>query len=87
MAPWTMGKRSRSNGTCAMCGGAMKRGAADIPFSTREGVLLIRQVPTLVCGDCGEPYMDGEVVDQVAHLVKEFESLHTEISVVRYKAD
>ena len=31
----------------------------------------IRQVPAL---------------DQVTHLVKEFESLHTEISVVRYKA-
>jgi len=30
--------------------------------------------------------MDGKVVDQVTHLVKEFESLHTEISVVRYKA-
>ncbi|MDD5309292.1 MAG: type II toxin-antitoxin system MqsA family antitoxin [Deltaproteobacteria bacterium] len=81
------GKREHSfKGKCAVCGGALGKGRADIPFATGQGLLLVKGVPAEICGDCGEPYLKGPVVDRVGEIVREFDRLDTEVSVVRYRA-
>jgi YgiT-type zinc finger domain-containing protein len=69
-----------------MCGGALGRGKADIPFSLRGGVLLVKGVPAEICGDCGEPFIEGPVIDRVGKIIGQFERLDAEVSVVRYRA-
>ena len=74
-------------GVCPMCGGMMATGGqTDIPFRMKKGVLLVRGVPAEICGDCGEPYLDSEVMDRISEIAREFDAIETEISVVRYRA-
>jgi YgiT-type zinc finger domain-containing protein len=71
---------------CAVCGGQLAAGYATIPFVRGDRVVTIREVPAEVCGDCGEAYMTGTVVDHIQKLVTAFEALDAEVSVAHYRA-
>jgi hypothetical protein len=51
-----------------------------------SGMLLVKGVPAEICGDCGEPYLVGGTVDRVREILRSFEKLATEVSVVSYRA-
>ncbi len=80
------GRLDASGGTCGLCGGSTERGEATIPFVFDECVFAIREIPAEICGDCGEAYMTGEVVDGVQRQVEELRVLDAEVSVARYRA-
>lgn len=80
------GRLDASQGTCPLCGGTLTPGLATIPLVAAERVITVRAVPAEVCGDCGEAYLQGNVVDGVQKLVDELRALETEVSVVRYRA-
>jgi len=48
--------------------------------------VLVREVPALVCGDCGEAYLEGPMVDRLLSIVRELQQMQAEVSIVRYKA-
>lgn len=72
-------------GTCAICGGSVAPGEATIPFVRGRRVLSIRDVPAHVCGDCGEAYLAGPVVDRVQELLAELEALDDEVAIAPYR--
>jgi hypothetical protein len=58
-----------------------------MPFPMKNnGMLLVKGVPAEICGDCGEPYLAGPTVDRVREILRSFEKLATEVSVVSYRA-
>lgn len=73
-------------GVCALCGGSLVNDLADMTFPTTAGVLLLRGIPARVCGDCGEPYLQGPVLDRAVQIVRELDALGSEISVVSFRA-
>jgi hypothetical protein len=57
-----------------------------MPFPMESGMLLVKGVPAEICGDCGEPYLVGHTVDRIKEILKSFEKLATEVSIVSYRA-
>ncbi len=71
---------------CPLCGGGLSDGNTATPFFIGEKVIVIKDVPAEVCGDCSEAYMKSSVVDRVEALLDKLEDLHSEVSIVHYEA-
>ena len=51
---------SKTLGQCALCGGAKAVGRTTFTAELGSGVLVVRNVPALVCGLCGEEWLEDE---------------------------
>lgn len=70
---------------CPVCGGLLEDGKATIPFITsRNIIIVVKDVPAEICLDCHEPYARGNATDQILALLKQLKSLKSEVSVVTY---
>lgn len=78
------GKHARDN-RCPICGGAMKRGLATIPFVLRDGVIIVKSVPAEICQSCHEPFVIGEIVDELTVLLNRVRQTNAEVSVLTYE--
>jgi len=44
---------------CPMCKGIMKNGKTSLPYEFEDNrLIVIKSVPALVCGQCGEVFVD-----------------------------
>lgn len=71
---------------CPLCRGRMKDGITNLPFLMGERTAVIRNVPSEICSECGEPYMKSSVVSKIEVILDRLEELESEVSVIRYKA-
>jgi len=74
----------RANNICPTCGGRLEFGLANIPFVFDDTVIVVKNVPAEICGDCHEPFVVGSVTDQVMSLLNQLRMLQSEVSVVTY---
>ncbi len=72
------------NKPCPMCGGTLYRGQATIPFIFEHTNVIIKDVPAEICADCREPFMAGDVTDQVVELLNTLRTVPSEVSVVTF---
>jgi YgiT-type zinc finger domain-containing protein len=64
----------------------MVTGEATIPYVMKDGsVVVIKNVPAEICGDCREPFTSGKVTDHLVMLVEQLKELHSEVSVISYR--
>lgn len=76
-----------NNDRCPVCGGALRRGEATIPYILNGDVIVVvKHVPAELCDDCGESYTTGVVTDQIVTMLQRVKSLRSEVSVVPYEA-
>jgi len=47
-------------------------------------VIVVKNVPSFVCGQCGEAYFSDEVMQNLEQLLDKFEALITEVAIVDY---
>jgi YgiT-type zinc finger domain-containing protein len=69
-----------------MCGGELHDGITTAPFFVGEKIIVIKEVPAEICAECGESYVKSSVVDRIEALLDKIEDLHSEMSVVHFKA-
>ena len=70
---------------CPVCGGPLYSGEATIPYVVKgDTVVVVKNVPAEICGDCHEPFTSGKVTDQVLLMLRQLQGLHSEVSVVSY---
>jgi len=74
-----------STGKCPLCGGGLHDGASAMPFFLDDKIVVVKDVPSEVCADCGEAYMKSGAAKNVEKLLDTLESLHAEMSIVHYK--
>ena len=79
-------KEKTKKGKCPLCGGGMSDGITATPFLIGKKVIVIKDVPAEICGDCGEAYMKSSVVERVESMLDKLEDLHSEVSIVHYEA-
>jgi YgiT-type zinc finger domain-containing protein len=70
------------NDRCYFCGGTLKPGSATIPFIVESSVIIIKEIPALVCTQCSEPIMSSEGAATVDTLLKQAVKSGFELSVV-----
>jgi YgiT-type zinc finger domain-containing protein len=70
---------------CPVCGGTLEPGEATIPYVlSDQSVVIIKNVPAEICGDCREAFTSGKVTDQIVSRVRQLRTLHSEVSVISY---
>ena len=79
-------KENNKEKKCPLCGGGMSDGMTATPFFIDDRIIVIKDVPAEVCGDCGEAYMKSSVVDGIELLLDRLEDLHSEVSIIHYEA-
>jgi len=72
---------------CYTCrNGVLKKGVYDEPF-TRQGtgkVILIREIPAMVCDNCGEAFFEDFVSQKVLEICERFEKSQADLECVYY---
>jgi len=70
---------------CAICqNGTTQPGTASL-FLERDGAtVIIKQVPALICDNCGERYFDSETTHYALNLAEEALKLGLEVAIQQY---
>jgi len=74
--------KKASNGKCAICGGRKARGKTLFATEVGRGILVVRNVPALVCGQCGEEWLDDSVVARLEALANDARARGVQLEVV-----
>lgn len=69
---------------CFMCKGSMKKKNTTFMVELDNTIIIIKNVPSLVCEQCGEVVYDDDVAKQLEILVNTVRNTITEITVINY---
>jgi len=71
--------------TCFMCKGNVKDGFSTFTADMGDCIVVIKNVPSRVCGQCGEASYSDEVAHRIEQIVQSLtDSASAEIAVVSY---
>ncbi len=71
---------------CRVCGGAMAERVTDLPFKVGDtSIVIVRSLPVLQCGQCGETELQNAAMERVDRLLAAADR-SAELEVVRYAA-
>ena len=70
--------------TCPLCGGRKKSGKTIFTVSLGEGVLVIRDVPALVCSQCEESWIDDKIAFRLEKFVDDARKKHLQVEVAAF---
>ena len=74
-----------SDHACPLCGGEKRNDSTTFTVDLDFGVVVVRQVPALVCEQCGAEWIDDEVSEVLERLVADAREKHAMIEVATYK--
>jgi len=72
--------------TCVLCKGKMKKGLVNYSVDCKSQFLLIKDVPALICDQCGESFFDDEVYDKIEKIVDVARKSNVEIEILKFAA-
>ncbi|MCY0879026.1 MAG: type II toxin-antitoxin system MqsA family antitoxin [Firmicutes bacterium] len=72
--------------TCVICKHGIPQPGTTTVTVERPGTLVVfRQVPAQICPDCGERYLDAEVVETMSTVAEAAAATGTEVDVRVYR--
>ena len=71
-----------SLGQCALCGGQKEAARTIFAVDLGRGVLVVRNVPALVCAQCGEEWIGDDVAAKLEALAEDARQRGTEVEVI-----
>jgi len=75
-----MGKRSTD--ICPICKGTKRQGTTTFTADFGLGVVVVRNVPALVCSQCGADWIEDKVAARIERLVEEAKAKHSQVQIV-----
>jgi len=76
---------SENFGRCPLCGGDKQPGTTTFAVDLKFGVVVVREVPALVCTKCGDAWIDDPVAEKLESIVMEARSKHTVVEVTQWQ--
>jgi len=70
---------------CPLCGGNKKKGYTTYTVDLGFGVVVIRNVPAMVCSQCGEEWIDAKVAKQLEEIVNSARSKQSQLEVLPFQ--
>ena len=58
----------------------------NFPVDLKTRFVLIKEVPALVCDQCGEFFIDDEIHIQIENIIKKVKKANVELEVVKFAA-
>ncbi|MBP7869799.1 MAG: DUF4258 domain-containing protein [Candidatus Hydrogenedentes bacterium] len=85
---WEDGYKTRKkNMKCVLCReGDTDPGKVTVTLERGGAVIVIKEVPAEVCGNCGEYYLTEEITRKVLHLAETSIKKGVEVEVIRFAA-
>lgn len=74
------------DGRCAVCGGEMIPGRVLFAAELGKGVLVVRNVPALVCSRCDERWFSDETMQKLEALANDARARGAELEVITLDA-
>lgn len=72
---------------CVICKtGEAKPGTALVALSRSNLTLVVKDVPAMVCDNCGEEYVSADVAKGLEHIVDEAQRAGVQVDVRQYQA-
>lgn len=68
--------------TCPMCGGLKQTGHTTYSLDLGFGLVVVRWVPALICGSCGEEWIGPETAQKLEAIVQEARQKKQPLAVV-----
>jgi YgiT-type zinc finger domain len=72
-------------GRCPFCGGEKQPGKTTFTVDLKFGVVVVREVPALVCDQCGEAWIEDPVAERLEQLVAEARIKHPMVEVAYWE--
>ena len=69
---------------CFRCKGDTENRLMTHAATLDKCVIIIKNVPALVCNQCGEVYFTDEVIEKLEAIVDRLESIIKEVAIVDY---
>ena len=66
--------------------GETRPGTVTVTLERGKTVVVVRDVPAAVCGNCGEYYLDNDVAQRVYERAEEAVARDAEVEILRYAA-
>jgi len=74
-----------ATGECPRCVGTKRPGTTTFTIDLRFGVVVVRDVPALVCSQCGEASIEDDVARRLEDIVDEARRRQAVVEVTRWK--
>jgi YgiT-type zinc finger domain-containing protein len=70
---------------CPLCKGRMELGTTILPFDMKKGkVIVIMNVPALICEQCGDEFIDFQVAKNVEMILSRVQQEGLSMGFVEY---
>jgi len=69
-----------------MCKGDLTDGTISYSADHNSQFLLLREVPALICNQCGEFYLDDETLARIEKIIESAKMNNVEIEVLKFAA-
>ena len=69
---------------CLLCKGNLENKNTTFMVELDNCIIIIKNVPSMVCRQCGEVTYSNEVAKQIEKLVNSVRNILTEITVINY---
>ena len=70
---------------CFMCKGTLMEGFSNFTVDVGKCIVIVKNVPALICGQCGEVSYNDAVAQRLEQIVHSLtETVNAEIAVVHY---
>lgn len=73
-----------STARCPMCGGRLDHGTTLFSVDLGAGVVVVRDVPAVICSQCGEAIIEDDVAARLEAIVERAREDHAEIAVIHW---
>ena len=72
---------------CVICrNGTTRSGTVTVTLQRADTIVILKQVPADVCGNCGEYYLSSEVTAQVLGKAESAVKSGAEVEILRFAA-
>lgn len=76
--------RTKKIDLCPLCGGEKSKGKTTFTVDMGFGVVVVRDVPAMVCSQCGAEWMDDKMSERVENIVKDARKKHHTVEVTSF---
>lgn len=75
-------KTDNQQGPCPVCGGNRAPGKTTYSVDLGFGVVVVRDVPAVLCQQCGEEWIDDAVAEKLENIVEDARERRQQVAVL-----
>jgi len=72
------------NHQCPLCKGKMEKGRTVFTADLESGVVVVRDVPAIVCSLCGADWIEDDTAEQLEKIVNSAKEKHLMVEVTNW---